>query len=429
MKKTFIFLLSIIAVQTVIAKVYNVTDVSGFNTAVSGAQAGDTIYLSEGRWENVKLVFQARGEKGNPVLLKARTPGKTVICGRSTLQLSGQYLRVEGLFFTEGEPVKKNAVEFKNDKGEPASYSTISNCVMLNYNNKDPKSRRQWIDLYGVENSIEYCYFEGKTDLGVVVSIEIDSLHPQPNHHRIHHNYFAHRPRYIESNGGEIIRIARGETERFSSQTAVEDNYFERCDGENEIVSVKSCDNIIRRNVFLECEGGVSLRCGSGTEVYENCFLGNGKPLTCGVKVHFKGHKIHNNLFYKLMGTGEFSAGVALVYGNRSPRQIFQHDPVSDVQIVNNTFVDCALPLNLGAPNEAKGRIIPPEKVLIANNIVCFPQKAWYTGGENNNGIQITDNRIYKDSACRCPVHEEKLTDVSGKLPNPSNCGPAWYRK
>ncbi|MEO0875758.1 MAG: chondroitinase-B domain-containing protein, partial [Bacteroidota bacterium] len=47
-----------------------------------------------------------------------------------------------------------------------------------------------------------------------------------------------------------------------SGYTIVEHNLFEDCDGDPEIVSVKSCDNIIRHNTFLASYGTLSLRHG-----------------------------------------------------------------------------------------------------------------------------------------------------------------------
>lgn len=36
----------------------------------------------------------------------------------------------------------------------------------------------------------------------------------------------------------------------FSSNTVIEENMFHHCNGEVEVVSIKSSDNIIRNNVF-----------------------------------------------------------------------------------------------------------------------------------------------------------------------------------
>ena len=43
----------------------------------------------------------------------------------------------------------------------------------------------------------------------------------------------------------------------------MEQNFFDRCDGELEIISSKSCDNIYRGNTFLNCAGMLTLRHGN----------------------------------------------------------------------------------------------------------------------------------------------------------------------
>lgn len=77
---------------------------------------------------------------------------------------------------------------------------------------------------------------------------------------------------------------------------------FHHCNGEVEVVSIKSSDNIIRNNVFLECRGILALRHGNRNLVEGNAFIGNGLPCTGGVRVVNEGHIIKGNLFYGLKG-------------------------------------------------------------------------------------------------------------------------------
>jgi len=44
------------------------------------------------------------------------------------------------------------------------------------------------------------------------------------------------------------------------SRALVEENRFEGCRGEIEIISNKSCENVYRRNTFVDCEGTLTLR-------------------------------------------------------------------------------------------------------------------------------------------------------------------------
>ena len=52
----------------------------------------------------------------------------------------------------------------------------------------------------------------------------------------------------------------------------VEKNLFEKCNGETECISNKSCGNIYRENTFLEVSGTLTLRHGNGCIVERNVF-------------------------------------------------------------------------------------------------------------------------------------------------------------
>ena len=93
----------------------------------------------------------------------------------------------------------------------------------------------------------------------------------QDNSHRIDHNYFGSRPELGE-NGGETIRVGTSTYSRTSSKTLIENNIFRGCNGESEIISNKSGDNIYRNNLFIESEGTLTLRHGNNALVENNVF-------------------------------------------------------------------------------------------------------------------------------------------------------------
>ena len=93
-----------------------------------------------------------------------------------------------------------------------------------------------------------------------------------PNRHRIDHNHFGHRPP-LRRNGGETIRVGNSWSSMSSSGTLVERNLFDRCDGELEIISSKSSDNVYRQNTLRACAGMLTLRHGNRCLVADNYFL------------------------------------------------------------------------------------------------------------------------------------------------------------
>src|SRR5438876_7357684 len=90
---------------------------------------------------------------------------------------------------------------------------------------------------------------------------------------RIH---FGPRPP-LGRNGGETMRVGYSWQSMSNSCTAVAHNLFDRCDGELEIISNKSCENTYRYNTFLDCAGMFTLRHGNRCLVEGNLFLGHHK--------------------------------------------------------------------------------------------------------------------------------------------------------
>ncbi|RYG56798.1 MAG: hypothetical protein EON56_03535 [Alphaproteobacteria bacterium] len=86
------------------------------------------------------------------------------------------------------------------------------------------------------------------------------------------HNYFYNNGPRLE-NEKEAIRIGNSQLSQSSGNTTVEFNLFEECDGDPEIVSVKSCDNIIRHNTFNRNYGSLTLRQGNRNIAEGNYFL------------------------------------------------------------------------------------------------------------------------------------------------------------
>ena len=129
------------------------------------------------------------------------------------------------------------------------------------------------------------------------MAVILEDERSRENFHSIDHNYFGARLP-LASNGGEIIRVGVSQHCEFSSNTQIRDTFFEHCDGETEIISIKSCWNNIRNNLFKKCQGSVVLRHGNYNTVENNIFLGNNKEGTGGVRVINKGQWVVNNLFY-----------------------------------------------------------------------------------------------------------------------------------
>ena len=194
----------------------------------------------------------------------------------------------------------------------------------------------------------------------------LNTVESRENYHRIDHNYFGPRP-ILGSNGGETLRIGTSHYSLSDSFTTVENNYFDRCDGELEIISSKSGGNIIRNNVFFESRGTLTMRHGNGTLVENNVFYGNGVDHTGGIRVINKSQTVRNNYMQGLAG---YRFGGALVVMNGVPNSpINRYHQVENAIIENNTLINSDH-IQLAAGSDAERSAVPINSSFSKNLIV-----------------------------------------------------------
>lgn len=350
------------------------------SAAIKKATPGDTITLANKTWKDLKISFYAHGTGKQPIVLKAETPGKTILTGQSRIHIAGEHLQVSGLWFKEGFTEGKGVISFRKNSNELANFCRVTNCAITDYNPKERSNKYTWVELWGNNNRVDHCSFFGKTNQGPVMIVGLKGNSENfENNHRIDNNYFGYRPS-LGSNGGETLRVGTSHVSMESSKTLVEKNLFEHCNGEVEIISNKTCDNIYRNNLFLESEGTLTLRHGNRCLVEGNVFFGNNKPHTGGIRVINEGHIIQNNLMLGLKGDG-FRAPLTIMNGvPNGPAN--RYNQVKDVLIQNNTFINCSsIELCEGSDKE---RTAVPENTTIANNL--------FYSADNINLLHISDN-------------------------------------
>lgn len=367
-------------------------------SCLQSAQPGDRICIQDGCYKDVQLKWTGKGNEEAPVIVEALHPGKVRIEGGSSLRIAGEWLSVSGLHFTNGYAPKGSVVEFRNGQ-ELANHCRLTNCVIEHFNPSRRDQSYSYILLFGRYNRVDHCSLTGKLNLGVTLTVILNDARCLENHHRIDHNYFGERPVY-GSNGAETIRVGTSQQAYSSSNTVIEENLFERCSGEVEVISIKSSDNVIRNNVLLECEGVLALRHGDRNTVNNNLFIGNGRRNTGGIRVVNAGHKIFDNMLVGLAGSRFFSAlGVMNAVPNSLPNRYCQ---VTNVQICRNTFVDCSH-IEFGTGKDLE-RTLAPEDVTFADNMII--NKALnrpYIAVDDVSGIRFRDNKVQLAQAYSAP--------------------------
>lgn len=408
-----------------------------FQQKLQSATAGDTIIIPNGTWEDITLHFIAKGTEDKPVVVMAETPGKVIFSGQSKLYLSGEYGKINGIWFKDGHSPKGAIISFESEDGKSkARYCSISHCAITNYSLPERLNKDSWVEIHGNHNRFNHNYIGNKQNLGTTLIVRLNHPESQENYNQIDHNYFGPRSR-MGSNGGETMRVGTSAYSLSPSHTKVTKNYFDQCNGEVEIVSIKATENEIEGNVFNACEGVLTLRHGNRNLVTNNYFLGGDKPFTGGIRVINAGHTITNNYLTGLKGH-RFHAAMPVMNGvPNSP--INRYHQVNNVKMSQNTFINCdEVAFGVGADKE---RTAFPQNTTFENNHIYSNQSSWKILELGDiSGIQFQNNQIniasatpgFLQSAMELYTTEEGLPAIKGlpvpKLPvRKEEAGPTWW--
>jgi poly(beta-D-mannuronate) lyase len=360
MRKLFKWILIILAIlmnnHQVHAKEYIIN--SGSELKTINLQPGDKVILKQGIWKNELIKLKGQGTKENPITLTAQLPWQALI-GNSNLIIDGEWLVVEGITFENGSSLGSDVIIFSKQ----SKNCRLTNCQIIDYNPILGSIPYKWVSIYGNRNRVDHCKFTGKNNEGPTVAIWVSDV---PNFHMIDNNYFGERPSIIKNNS-ETIRIGASSWALFDSFTTVTKNVFEKCNGEIELISVKSSRNLIANNLFYECKATVSLRHGNNSEVSYNYFIGNDVKLTGGVRITGENQIVKNNYFYKIEGNN-LRSPISVMNASDNPDPT-KYKQVRNAKIFNNIFVKCKEAFSLGS-GETINRNILPNGVSIEKNFV-----------------------------------------------------------
>jgi hypothetical protein len=380
----------------------NVANSSQLQSAFGAAQPGDRIVLADGQYKIGKLSGK-NGTASQPITAVAANRGKAVINDGQLEVANSSYVTVEGLQWTNKSTLKV----------------TSSNNVRLTRNHfrlTEQESSLKWVLVGGAgshHNRIDHNLFEEKHQLGNFITID-GSESQQSQHDLIDHNHFRNIGPRAE-NEMEAIRVGWSEISQSSGFTVIESNLFENCDGDPEIISVKSNDNTVRYNTFRSSQGTLSHRHGNRGTFNGNFFLGEGKAGTGGIRIYGQDHKIYNNYFEGLTGTG-YDAALQLDGGDvDTSGALNAHWRVYRAAVVNNTFVNNVSNIEIGANYKHA-----PVDSTIADNVVSGSQGklfnelkapvnltyagniAWPTGSATvgvTSGVRAADPLLTRDGS------------------------------
>ena len=411
-----------------------VKDSDEFHQQMKVLEPGDVLLLADGKWTDVELLAKGQGTLESPITIRARHPGKVILTGNSRMRISGQHMVVAGIRFN-GAWHKTALLEFREDSKQHSSNCRLTNCEFVDCHNPPGKNHEfKYLSIYGRNNTVDHCRFSGKANRGATFVVWLDK---NGGGHSIRQNHFGSRPP-LGFNGGETIRVGDSKTSHLSACCIVEGNLFERCDGEIEIISSKSCDNIYRNNVFLRCSGTLTLRHGHRCRVEQNMFLGENAKGSGGVRVIGSDHLVMNNYFERLDGSGYRGALVLMNGIKNTPANGYQ--AVQRARVVHNTFVDCKQTI-LVAPDNDRGEQVTPKDCLFWGNgffsthgpLIDFREKVegfrWESnlyfgdvelGMKESNGLRIAKKPLMKRFGKRWALFAESALINQGSTQEPT---------
>ena len=391
-------------------KEWVISTVNEFRELVRDGKAipGDIITLRDGTYNAIgSIKVGCTGTEDKPIIIRSQNPLGAKLTGTfSATIVKKQFITFEGLDID----VAANSTIFKL---EGCNNIRVTRCNITMAKASDTQTSK-WIQIgdswdatecTSHHNRIDHNLIYDKKDGGALLII--DGSHGIPDiskHDRIDHNIFRNNgPR--QENEKETVRIGVSDLTQKAAYTVVEYNLFDNCDGDPEIVSVKSCCDTIRYNTFFESLGTLSLRQGNASVVEGNYFLGNNKTaeynggtIGCGgVRVYGLDHKVINNYMYGLTGS-RWDAGIVLTNGevDNTSTSYSSHFIPENVVFTNNTLVDCESDIEIGYTNGNKyGKA--PKNCLIANNIIYNPGKTIVTSYSDASlaGVSFSNNIAY----------------------------------
>lgn len=337
---------------SIVIKNQNRTEVktaSELKTVVSKSKPGDLILLTGDDFEDIPLKLSGKGTKQNPIVIAAKKAGGFFV--KNPIKIEGNYITLSGLTFVENGMLEI-----------AGTGNRISNCKW------DDSKQKKWLRILSGSSEIEIDHntFQHKTSNKDFPRdcqlMQIVVLNKNERHH-VHHNLFKDI-RKGSGNGFETLQlITKGnpfDPPPGSCNTVIENNLFLRCNGESEIISVKSNGNFIRENTFRACQGALVLRHGDDNVAARNYFFGENVPGSGGVRIQGTGQVVASNYFQDL---GNYGLGMM----DGTPDDLYIR--VENAKILFNTFVECENTFVIGINHSKHPNGTAPKNCLIEGNI------------------------------------------------------------
>ena len=301
-------------------------NITELNQLIKTLKEGDLVLLNDGIYDSISLYIDCIGTRLNKITIKAKTPGNLILTGKVNVNITGKYTTFANIIFKNGGLV--NGIQIGG------TGNRLTGCD-ISFNNSDGPI----VLMKDQKNRIDHCILRDFSNAGVWLCLQRDNY--EPNYWVVDHNIFKNRSPG-SGNGFETIRIGTSGTSLSNSRTIITQNIFENCDGEIEIISSKSCENIIYKNTIKTSVGAITLRHGNRCIVSNNKISQNNKKDTSGIRIAAgEDHILFSNI---VLDANKYSILV-----NSGQTSGIYNLPVKNLQVVNNFSMNSNIDYIIGS--------------------------------------------------------------------------------
>jgi poly(beta-D-mannuronate) lyase len=352
----------------------SVDSIESMMNAISSALPGDHIVLKNGVYDTAEwlashsvnnvLVRWVDGTATDPVVITAETVGGVEMTGPAGFRFYDvSYIIIRGFVFSHSQDNSPftDDMAIQCDRCDYVRFTRNSFALTTSTNISS-----DWLGItsdLSEHNRIDHNIFKNKGTEGVFLFIFGDNG-DMAKYSTVDQNHFYNQY-YSGGNGGECMRIGNSERGLKNAYTTVEYNLFEKCSGDIEAVTIKSSSNTFRANTFRDNVGSLTFRHGNNNVADGNFFL-DGKG---GIRSYGHDHKIINNYFQGLSGTGSL---ISLVIGSGTVEEDLNysnsmHSRSKNVLVAFNTFYNNQ---NTYMRIGENFRTLHPQNITVAHNLL-----------------------------------------------------------
>lgn len=356
----------------------NLSDIS---SVMNFLKPGDTVFLLDEVISNLNIKITSIGELLKRITIQPINPGKVIVTGKISLTVSGKYTTIANIIFKNGGNSKSIILEGYGNR--------LTGCD-INLDHSDGPI----IMVRPKNNRIDHCYFHDFTK--AKRWIQKDSQSTSADFFLFDHNLVKNR-KEGNSNGFETIQL-RNDNNKIESNSIISQNYFYNCNGELEMISVKSSGNIVSNNTIDKCKGTITLRSGYNNLIVNNKFIQSNLKDAGGIRITGEGHIIKSNLFYNIQNGNTNGTALSIINGT-TKKPTYQQ--VKNLTILNNLFLENECDIVLGInrydliPDHIK---FTGNVVYKTNNNPVFSKK-----GSKCDNVFFTNNRFFVNNMGKAP--------------------------